>query len=95
MCTVMFYLLIYLNLKREVLLQVLDDHDEEWQLDAERFCWICRTRQKCCAANIGQEVMQLAFKTPNLLQQGTGIGRHKFIATNCHKFWHQQHDGSG
>jgi len=27
--------LTHLNLKCEVLLQVLDDHDEKWQLDAE------------------------------------------------------------
>merc|ERR1719453_1009692 len=31
------------DLKGEVLLEILDNHDKKWQLDAKRLIWICRT----------------------------------------------------
>jgi len=45
-----------LNLKREVLLQVLDNHDEERQLDAECLRWICRTCDKRRAETINSKL---------------------------------------
>jgi hypothetical protein len=33
----MVFLYAYLDLKREIFLQVLYNHDEEWQLDAQCF----------------------------------------------------------
>ena len=39
----------YLNLKAEVLLQVLDDHDQERQLDAQGLGWVSRAGNVCCA----------------------------------------------
>lgn len=34
----------YLNFKCEILLEILDDHDEEGQFDAEGFLGVCGTR---------------------------------------------------
>jgi len=81
---VIFYLFNnYLNFKCEVLLQVLDNHDEEWQFDAECFCRICRTCQECCAANIIHEIMQLEMKTMDLLQKKNMKNTTTIFTINC------------
>ena len=46
-----------LNLKAEVLLQVLDQHDEEGQLDAERFAGVTGATDKGCA-DVGAHHLQ-------------------------------------
>jgi hypothetical protein len=40
---------VYLNLEREVFLEVLDDHDEERELDAKRRLGLRRASNIACA----------------------------------------------
>ena len=44
--TTNIFIIQHLNLESEVLLKVLDDHDQERQLDAERLLWIGRACDK-------------------------------------------------
>lgn len=39
----------YLYLKTEVLLEVLDDHNQEWKLNTKSSRWVRRTSDVCCA----------------------------------------------
>lgn len=53
-----------LNLEAEVLLQILYQHDQERQFDAQSFGWVSRARD-VCSADIGAHDLQHA--RPNII----------------------------